>query len=322
MKRKILIGLNRYDFDPSGNHQAENYLREHGFELSFFEGENDHMRKPEMIERIGDCDACIHYGYMDKDVLAAAPKLKLMTVMAVGYDTVDVSACKEHGVRVTIARVPEHAQGVAEVALTLLLVANYDVIKRYRETTSGHFHQYVGEQIYGKTLGIVGFGWIGQRLARLVREYDMRILAYDPYPNPQAAFALDAEYVSLDELLENSDFVSVHIPGMPENYHLFDDCTFSKMKRGAHFINTSRGTNVDEAALYRALVSGHLKSAAVDVMEGEGEGKTSPLYTLDNFCVLPHTGGHNLRARNAMIMRCAKNIVEFFEDGIEPPFQL
>ena len=147
------------------------------------------------------------------------------------------------------------------------------------------------------------------------------MLAYDPYPNPQAAFALDAEYVSLDELLKESDFVSVHIPGTPENYHLFNDATFAKMKQGAQFINTSRGVNVDEDALYRALTSGHLKGAALDVMENEGEGKMHPLYQLENFCVLPHTGGHNLRARNAMIMRCAKNIVEFFE-GKEPPYQL
>lgn len=321
MKRKILIGLNRYDFDPSNNHVAENYLLEHGFELSFFEKEGDHMRKAEMIERIGDADACIHYGYLDRDVLAAAKKLKIMTIMAVGFDTTDVAACKEHNVRVTIARCPEHAQGVAEVAMTLMLVSNYDVIKRHHETTAGHFHQYVGEQMYGKTLGIVGFGWIGQRLARLVMPYGMRVLAYDPYPNPQAAFALDAEYVSLDELLKESDFVSVHIPGTPENYHLFNDATFAKMKQGAQFINTSRGVNVDEDALYRALTSGHLKGAALDVMENEGEGKMHPLYQLENFCVLPHTGGHNLRARNAMIMRCAKNIVEFFE-GKEPPYQL
>ena len=306
MKRKILIGLNRYDFDPSNNHVAENYLLEHGFELSFFEKEGDHMRKPEMIERIGDADACIHYGYLDHDVLAAAKKLKIMTIMAVGFDTTDVAACKEHNVRVTIARCPEHAHGVAEVAMTLMLASNYDVIKRHHETTAGHFHQYVGEQMYGKTLGIVGFGWIGQRLARLVMPYGMRVLAYDPYPNPQAAFALDAEYVSLDELLKESDFVSVHIPGTPENYHLFNDATFAKMKQGAQFINTSRGVNVDEDALYRALTSGHLKGAALDVMENEGEGKMHPLYQLENFCVLPHTGGHNLRARNAMIMRCAK----------------
>ena len=99
MKRKILIGLNRYDFDPSNNHVAENYLLEHGFELSFFEKEGDHMRKPEMIERIGDADACIHYGYLDRDVLAAAKKLKIMTIMAVGFDTTDVAACKEHNVK-------------------------------------------------------------------------------------------------------------------------------------------------------------------------------------------------------------------------------
>lgn len=325
MDRKVLIGLPRNCFTQEAYETALQRLRDHGFEVSCFESKSgssgDYMHKEEMLERIGDMDACIHYSLMDREVAEAAKKLKILAALAIGYDSVDVPACKERGIKVTIARVPEHANGVAEIALMLMMMGNYDAIKHHRETVSGVYNQYMLQQLYGKTLGFVGFGWIGQRLARLVQPFHMRLLAYDLYPNPQAAAALDAEYVSLDELLAQSDFVSLHTPATPENYHLFDAEKFAKMKPGAQFINTSRGVNVDEDALYDALVSGHLKSAAVDVMENEGADKRHPLFELDNFCVMPHIGGCNFQARDAMLRRCVQNVIDCFE-GREPPYQV
>lgn len=317
MGKKVLIAIYYDDFDPAGDRKALEILEENGIEVVYHPGRGG-MTYEQVLEVIPEYDGLINYGArFDRKMAEAASKLKILAVYGVGYNLVDCDAAKEKGIKVTISRVPEHSNGVAEVAHALMLSMIYRIPQRHNDTVAGNFNQDIGTQLAGKTVGLMGFGAIAQAFAKQLQSSGVTLIAYDIFENHKIAAELNTTYVSFDELLKRSDIVSIHIPATPENELLFNDEVFSKMKDGAYLVNTSRGINVDEAALYRALKSGKLAGAAADAIQQEYPNKDNPLFTLDNFIVTPHIGGHNKEARRALSVSCAKSVVDTFA-GREP----
>ncbi|MEJ7840538.1 MAG: D-glycerate dehydrogenase [Rubrobacter sp.] len=249
---------------------------------------------------------------------AAGDGLKVVANMAVGYDNVDVEAAKERGVVVT------NTPGVldettADTAFMLLLAAARRLGESERTLRAGNWKWwgpklFVGVDVWGKKLGIVGMGRIGQAVARRGKGFGMEILYHNRSPKEDAEQELDARYVDLDELLETADFVSVHTPLTEETEHLIGAEELDKMKPTAVLVNTSRGPVVDEEALANALADGSIFAAGLDVYEEEP--KVHPkLLQLENAVLAPHIGSGSAETRDRMAVLAAENIVAVLSGG-------
>lgn len=166
-----------------------------------------------------------------------------------------------------------------------------------------------------KTVGIVGFGRIGRRLAQILQGFDVKILAYDPYMNEAAAAKLCVTPVSLDTLLAESDVVSLHLPATPQTHHLINRETIAKMKDGAYLVNTSRGVLIDESALKEALESGKLAGAALDVFEREPITKDLALNSVDNILLAPHVAALSVETNYNAGLTCAESVIRVYNGG-------
>ena len=258
---------------------------------------------------------------MDMEVMdAAGDGLKVIANMAVGYDNIDVEAATERGVIVT--NTPEVLnETTADTAFLLMLAAARRLGEAERLLRSGGWdawgpQQLTGPDVWGKRLGVVGFGRIGQALARRTRGFDMDLVYHDQYRNEEAEHELGARYLDLDELLKTADFVSVHTPLTPETTHLIGAEELEKMKPEAVLVNTSRGPVVDEAALADALAEGHIFAAGLDVYEEEPE-VPSRLLELENVVLAPHIGSASIETRDKMAALAAENIAAVLS-GEEP----
>ena len=258
---------------------------------------------------------------MDLEVMdAAGDGLKVIANMAVGYDNIDVEAATERGVIVT--NTPEVLnETTADTAFLLMLAAARRLGEAERLLRSGGWdawgpQQLTGPDVWGKRLGVVGFGRIGQALARRTRGFDMDLVYHDQYRNEEAEHELGARYLDLDELLKTADFVSVHTPLTPETTHLIGAEELEKMKPEAVLVNTSRGPVVDEAALADALAEGHIFAAGLDVYEEEPEVH-SRLLELENVVLAPHIGSASIETRDKMAALAAENIAAVLS-GEEP----
>lgn len=236
---------------------------------------------------------------IDAAALAAADSLRVIARYGVGVDNVDLKAAQGRGIVVT--NTPgANARSVAELAVEMILLLARPVIQAAAETRTGGWPRLPGMSLEGKTIGLIGFGAIGRQVARLLSGFDCRILVVDPAVDGKTAVAAGVELVSLDELLAESDFVSLHLPVLPETNKLVDAAFLGRMKPGASLINTSRGELVDETALYDALTSGRLRGAALDAFASEPPGATNPLLSLPNVIATPHMGAHTDGATTAM----------------------
>jgi glyoxylate reductase len=251
---------------------------------------------------------------------AAGDELKVIANMAVGYDNIDVEAATERGVVVT--NTPEVLnETTADTAFMLLLAAARRLGEAERLLRSGGWDawgpkQLTGPDVWGKRLGVIGFGRIGQALARRTRGFDMDLVYYDQYRNEEAERELGARYLELAELLRTSDFVSVHTPLTPETTHLIGAEELERMKPEAVLVNTSRGPVVDEDALADALAEGRIFAAGLDVYENEPEVKPK-LLELENAVLAPHIGSASIETRDKMAVLAAENIVAVLS-GEEP----
>ena len=282
--------------------------------------------KQELIERLRqknyDALYCMLTNPIDAEVLDAAPGLKVVANMAVGYNNIDVAEATRRGVIVT------NTPGVltdttADFAFALLMAAARRVAEGDRFTRAGKFHGWgplmmIGQDVYGKTLGIIGFGRIGRAVAKRATGFDMRVLYYDRFPaDPATEEALRARLVSMDDLLAESDYISVHTDYNPETHHLIGTPEFAKMKRSAYLINTSRGACVDEAALVDALRGGQIAGAGLDVFEREPQIEAG-LLQLENAVLAPHIASASLDTRNAMGLMAADNIIAALNGEVPP----
>jgi len=286
----------------------------------------ERISRDELLRRIKDRDAlvCLLTEKVDPDLLAAAPKLRIASNVAVGFDNIDVAACTSRGVIAT------NTPGVldettADFAWTLLMAVARRVIEGEELARSGKWKgwdldQLVGTDVFGKTLGVVGFGRIGKAMARRALGFNMRVLYSDAVRAPEAVEReLRAEHRDLGDLLAQSDFVSVHVPLLPETRGLFDAARLSKMKRTAFLINTSRGPVVDEAALVQTLEAGKIAGAALDVFEKEPS--IHPGLKRSNVVLAPHIASASIETRTKMACMAAQNVVALFT-GQRPPNML
>ncbi len=227
------------------------------------------------------------------DLLDAAPDLALVARFGVGYDSVDIEAATRNGVAVSIT--PSGVRrAMASTALALLLASAHRIVEKDRITRAGEWKRkldYMGYQVTGKTLGVIGLGNIGRDFLHLVAPFEMNVLAYDPYISLERAAESGARKVELDELLAQSDFVVILCNLTPETLHLIDAGRLAQMKSTGILINVARGPIVDEPALYDALASGTIRAAATDVFETEPPDPDNPLFALENIIVAPHALG-------------------------------
>jgi glyoxylate reductase len=277
----------------------------------------ERISKEQLFARIEDKEGlvCLLTEKVNLELLAAAPKLRIAANVAVGFDNIDVEACTKRGVVAT------NTPGVldettADFAWTLMMAVGRRLVEGDTLARSGNWKgwdldQLVGTDVWGKTLGIVGFGRIGRAMARRAIGFQMKVIYADAVRAPEAVEKeLNAEYREMNGLLADSDFVSVHVPLLPETRRLFDAPRFSKMKPTAYLINTSRGAVVDEAALVHTLESGKIAGAALDVFENEPI--IHPGLRRPNVVLAPHIASASVETRTKMACMAAQNVVAMF----------
>jgi glyoxylate reductase len=259
---------------------------------------------------------------IDATLLDGAPDLRIVANMAVGYDNIDVAAATQRGVIVT--NTPGVlVEATAELAFALLLASARRLVEGERIVREGRwppwrpdFH--LGKQLAGSTLGIVGLGAIGEAVARRARGFEMRLLYYSRTRKHATEHELGLTYLPLDELLGQSDFVSLHVALSPETRHLIGAERLALMKPDAVLVNTARGPIVDQAALTEALREHRIGGAALDVFEVEPLPPGDPLLKLDNVLVAPHIGSATLATRTRMADLAVDNLITFLK-GERPP---
>ena len=296
-------------------------LAEH-FDVDYWDGA-ERPPRAEVLRRLVGKDALIALltERVDDELLAAAPGLRIVANVAVGYDNIDLAACTRRKVAVT------NTPGVldettADLAWTLLLavarrLVEADAFARSRQWVGWNLDQFCGADVWGKTLGIVGFGRIGQAVASRSRGFNMRVIYHNRHRAPaEVEKELNAEFLPLDRVLAQADFLSLHVPLTPETRGLIGPQELAKMKPSAFLINTSRGPVVQEAALVEALAAGKIAGAALDVYEREPlihDGLRRP-----NVVLAPHLGSGTVETRSKMALMAAENVIAFFA-GRRPP---
>ena len=251
---------------------------------------------------------------IDADLMGAAPGLRIIANMAVGYDNVSPSDANEAGIWLTNTS-GVLAETTADLAFALLMDAARNLTASDRDTRAGGWKTwsptaFLGQDVYRATLGIVGLGEIGEAMARRARGFSMRILYASRTRKPAVESNLGLEWRSFEEVLVSSDFVSLHVPLTPETRHLISHRELALMKPGAILVNTTRGAVVDQDALVASLRSGHLGGAALDVTDPEPLPLDHPLFALPNAVITPHIGSASLATRAKMAEMAAMNIIE------------
>ncbi|MBX3441959.1 MAG: phosphoglycerate dehydrogenase [Planctomyces sp.] len=235
-------------------------------------------------------------------VLEALPELRVIARCGVGFDAVDLPSCDRLGIVVATTPGVNH-HSVAEQTIALLMGVARFFPGQDQAVRAGKWVRPIGPRVMGSTIGLIGLGRIGQAVATRAIGLGMKVIACEPFPNPEFVTKWGVEVASLDELLARSDYVSMHNPATPESRRMMNAERFAKMKPGSVFLNTARGALVDEAALYEALKSGHLRGAGLDVFEVEPLPLDSPLLTLPNVLLAGHLAGQDLESqRDAMLM--------------------
>jgi len=276
------------------------------------------MTFDELQDRVGDIDAVVAgVDTWDESVFKIAPKLKIISRFGVGVDNIDVETARRFGIKVTNAA-GRNANAVAELTIGLLLSAMRNIPPLHQSVRQGNWDRFVGDELIGRKVGILGFGAIAQKVARKLSGFGVEIHAYDKYPNLEAAQKLNVAMVSAETILQDSDIVCLLLPSLKETHHFMNAQTFAMMKDGAYFINTARGALVDEKALQGALTSGKLRAAAIDVYEVEPAAVDNPLFQVSNIITTPHTAAETYETYRAVGLHTAQAILDEFE-GVHPP---
>jgi glyoxylate reductase len=266
---------------------------------------------------------CLLTDTIDKEVMdAAGPRLKVISNYAVGFNNIDVEEATRRGIMVT------NTPGVltettADLAWALMMSIARRIVEADKFVRAGKFRGWeplllLGTDVYGATLGIIGFGRIGQAMARRASGFNMKVIYYDLQRAPsQVEKELGASYRTLPELLSEADFVTIHVPLTPQTHHLIGEKELKMMKKEAYLINTARGPIVDEKALVRALQEKWIRGAALDVFENEPEVEPE-LLKLDNVVLAPHIGSATYATRTKMATMAAENLIKALQGEIPP----
>lgn len=271
----------------------------------------------EFYQHLGEAEALLvrSAAKVTREVIEQAPKLRVIGRAGIGVDNIDLEAATERGI--LVMNTPGgNAVAVAEHTLALMLALARQIPAADASTKSGKWEKkrFMGTELRGKTLGVIGLGSIGREVVRRARAFEMRVIATDPYVSPQWARDLNVQLVELDQLLAESDYISLHVALTPETRNMISREQFARMKDGVRIINCARGGIIDEEALYEALCSGKVAGAGLDVFAKEPpEG--SPLLTLDNVIATPHIGGSTGEAQEIVGLTIAEQVLEFLRTG-------
>src|SRR5688572_10600457 len=254
---------------------------------------------------------------IDEAVFKAAPLLKVVGRAGVGVDNVDVEAATNHGV-VVMNTPAGNTIATAELTFTHILCGARPVPQAAASMKSGQWDRksFSGIELFKKTLGIVGLGRIGGEVAKRAQAFGMRVLAYDPYLAPSRAKAMQVEGVSLDDLLKQSDYITVHMPLTDDTHYMIDEAAFEKCKKGVRIFNCARGGIIKETALIAALKSGKVAAAGLDVFEDEPLAKESEFRTLPNVVLTPHLGASTAEAQESVGIEIAEQIAGVLNGGV------
>lgn len=291
-------------------------LEEAGLEVTFPSHEN--LPHEEWLKYCENADAILNVGHniFDHDFFDQCPNVKAIALYSVGFDHVDITSATQKNI--PIGNTPDVlSKATSDVAFLLMQSVARRTSFNFQKVKEGNWGDFdplhaLGQELYGKTLGIFGLGRIGFEMAEKCKKaFDMNIIYHNRHHNEEAEKELNATYVSFDELIEQSDVLSIHANFVPDQKDLFNASVFEKMKPNAIFINTARGGFHNQKDLYEALVSKQIWGAGLDVTNPEPIFKDDPILELSSVCVLPHIGSATIEARNGMAKVAAENIIAF-----------
>lgn len=291
-------------------------LREAGYHLTIFPPERTPIPYDDLIANCKEHDALLVAGFakIDQHFFEQCPNIKVVSLFSVGYDSVDIAAATKH--KIPVGNTPDVlSKATADTAFLLMLAVSRKAFYCYKKILDGKWKQFepvtdLGIDLHGKTIGVFGLGNIGFEMAKKCKAaFDMNIVYHNRKPNEKAEKELDAKYVSFDELLVQSDVVSMHANLTPETKGVFNKEAFAKMKPTAIFINTGRGTMHNEEDLKEALDDGAIWGAGLDVTNPEPMDKDNPLLHYPNVCILPHIGSATKETRDQMSILAANNVI-------------
>ncbi len=287
-------------------------LTEAGFTILDSDGDGT-ARPADQIRHLPDADAYIAGGErIGEDLMALAPRLKIIARTGVGYDAIDVAAATRRGIAVSITPGANH-ESVAEQAFGLLLGLTRNLVNNDQIIRSGGWDRTLLIPLRGKTLGLVGLGRIGKAMVPKARAFGMNVVACDPLHDSEFDGIHGLRRLPLEDVLAVSDVVSLHLPLTAETRAGFNGEVFARMKPGAYLLNTARGGLIDEADLYEALASGHLGGAGLDVLCEEPPPADHPFFKLTNVILSPHMGGIDQKGMDDMAEMAARTVVDLFQ---------
>ena len=307
--KKILVTASRYSTLCKS---AKKLLEDNGFQIDENSTGNRYTAD-ELSKLVPAYDAAIvGMDPWNKEVIAKADRMKIIAKFGVGYDNIDVEAAKKKGITVTYAA-GQNAVSVAELAFSLLMSVVKNLSKFNTHVKKGIWDRELQYELYGKTIGLYGFGNIAQKFAEMLAGFHVNILAYDPYFNKERADERNVIYADVDTLLTHSDVISLHIPGFREHSHIINESALSMMKQNSILINTARVNRIDLTALQKALDEQHLLGAGLDCFEIEPITDPLPLFRHERVVCTPHCGGKTCEAYERISLSTAHNILDIFQ---------
>jgi len=306
-KFKILVS------DKLGEIGIQKFQNEEGFEVDV----NTGLSPDELKKIIGDYDGLVIRSAtkVTEDILSSATNLKVVGRAGIGLDNVDIPAATKRGI--VVMNTPlGNVVTTAEHAISMMLSLTRNIPRGTQSLKDGRWDKKLlqGREVYQKTLGLIGFGKIGSIVADRARGLKMKVIIYDPHVTPQKIEEEGYKSVSLDELYEQADYITIHVPKIKDTLSMINKSAFDKMKDGVMIINCARGGIVNEADLYDALKSGKVRGAALDVFETEPPGNI-PLFELDNVVCTPHLGASTLEAQTNVAVDVADQIIDFLKNN-------
>jgi D-3-phosphoglycerate dehydrogenase len=305
---KILITPRSF---ASISDKAIKMLTERGYEIQRNNTDRPYQ-KEEMLNLIKDIDGIIiGIDELSAEIIEKANKLKVISKYGTGLDNIDINMATNKKIIVTNTPTA-NVDAVADLAFGLILTLARRIPEADQKTKSGKWEKIIGKSVWKKTLGVIGLGKIGKQVVKRARGFKMNILGFDLIKDKKFAQRYGIKYISLEKLLQKSDYITIHLPLNDATYHLISYKELEKIKKDAFLINTSRGGIVDEQALYQALRNNQLKGAALDVYHNEPPVE-SPLKELDNVIMTPHIGAYTEEAIENMGMQAAQNLIDVLE---------
>lgn len=300
------------DFEFSDLRYEEKVINEAGAELIGVQCKTEE----EIIEKCKDAIGLINqYAPVGREVMESLPDLKVVARYGVGVNTIDLSAATELGI--CAANVPDYCMDeVSNHAMALLMACARKVVLMNNEVKKGNWDFKVSVPIYrlqGQNLGLISFGKIAQTLAKKAQAFGLNLLVFDPYVPESVIKQYNAKSVSLEELLKESDYISVHAPLTAETEHLISEKELQMMKKSAFIINTGRGPVIDERALIKALQEGQIAGAGLDVLEVEPPAADNPLLEMDNVVINPHSAWYSEQAEEELRTKTARGVAEVLQ---------